>query len=58
MINDDGRDWGAAPLPEGDTGAHYSFAPASMTDGSDPRVCPACVKAWAEAGGRPCRRLR
>lgn len=49
MVNDDGRTWGAAPLPEGHTGAHYAYAPAAMTDGSDPRVCGDCVRAFAEA---------
>jgi len=28
---------------EGESGAHFVYAPAAMVDGSDPRVCRACV---------------
>lgn len=43
--------WGNLyPIPEGDTGAHYAYAPASLTDGTDPRACPDCVAAFRDAG--------
>lgn len=32
----------------GERGAHYLYAPDTMIDGSDPRVCPACVKAFQD----------
>lgn len=49
MVNDDGRSWGAAPLPEGDRGAHYAYAPADMIDGTHPEVCQECVRAFRDA---------
>ncbi len=41
--------WGGLPLPEGDTGAHYAYAPGGFIDGSDPRVCQACVRVFETA---------
>lgn len=41
--------FGGLPLPEGDTGAHYAYAPADMIDGTRPGVCPECVAAFRDA---------
>lgn len=49
MVNYSGRDWGCDPLPEGDTGAHYAYAPADMTEGTHPDVCQECVAAFRDA---------
>lgn len=49
MVNWSGRSWGCDPLPEGDRGAHYAYAPKDMIDGTREGMCPECVKAFAEA---------
>jgi hypothetical protein len=41
--------WGSVPLPDGHRGVHYAYAPASMIDGSDPRVCRDCLAAFDDA---------
>lgn len=42
-------EWGADPLPDGDRGVHYAYAPTDMTDGTHPDVCRECVTAFANA---------
>lgn len=45
--------WGAEPLPEGDRGVHLSYAPEAMVRGTHPDMCPACVRAFADAEVNP-----
>lgn len=52
-VRDGVPDWGATPLPEGDRGVHYAYAPADMQDGTRPDMCQECVTAWKNAGDPP-----
>lgn len=42
-------EWGADPLPDGDRGVHYAYAPDDMANGTHPDVCQECVAAFRDA---------